>query len=411
VRVSQAHDVETVIYIRHFTNRTLVDAFPRYFLPHQRLPVLDVTKTLDVPGAELLLQHFVRDKHRGGVVLQRRPDALRLCTLPTRPVLQYGLCQHMVAPRGAPDDGFMLEEVPPVVPRPVHPAWGAGVPRNAAVHRQAFWALALLVLAEDRSARGISLVRTEMGESAALQRTVHCAMARLRFDIATLPPGALCGDPPRETSLEEDPSAPASMPSRDYGLLVNWERLTASPFFPFNPSRAHGPPPRVAVALDATPTIDREHVFTPHPDLTANASLLLAVLESCTSKTAASSAWLQDSIAAVLRDFDAVPLRVSTAGGANSALYVPSDAVPKLVRSDTTRPAINLAPVLPPATLAPTVAAPADYIMLGNKDEAAWSDDCTHIMQLGSMSLESCKEGCVADAQCNAVRVLSPGGR
>ena len=54
--------------------------------------------------------------------------------------MQYGLCQ----PEGGSAETFLLEEVPPVIPRPLHPAWGAGRLRNTVAHRPAFWALALL---------------------------------------------------------------------------------------------------------------------------------------------------------------------------------------------------------------------------------------------------------------------------
>lgn len=220
---AQEHDVETVVHVRHFADRLLEDAFPRYHLPHQRLPVLDLEPfadwpappapppagvDADAPVAELLAQHFVRDARRGGALLHRSPDALRLCTRPTRPVLQYGLCQ----PPDGTAESFLLEEVPAVVPRPVHPTWAAGVARNTAAHRPAFWALALLSLAETRAA-------AHPDDAVVLQRAVHCALSRLRYDIATLPPGALCGDPPAELALVSK-DAPASRPDRELGLQV-----------------------------------------------------------------------------------------------------------------------------------------------------------------------------------------------
>lgn len=35
-------------------------------------------------------------------------------------------------------------QVPPIVPRPQHPALGIDIPRNTMAYRSAFWALALL---------------------------------------------------------------------------------------------------------------------------------------------------------------------------------------------------------------------------------------------------------------------------
>lgn len=160
---AQEHDVETVVYVRHFAGRQLNDPFPRYFLPHQRLPIVNISKYLawpsapapppsavdaDTPAAELILQHFIRDAKKSGTLLQQSPNALVLCTQPTRPVLQYGLCQDGF---DFSFDVFLLEEVPPIVPRPAHPVWSRAIVRNTVAHRPAFWALALLTLAEDRS--------------------------------------------------------------------------------------------------------------------------------------------------------------------------------------------------------------------------------------------------------------------
>lgn len=60
----QAYDVETVVHVRHFRERRLVDDFPRYFLPHQRLPVLNLSvaapslmeESSEANAAELLKQ-------------------------------------------------------------------------------------------------------------------------------------------------------------------------------------------------------------------------------------------------------------------------------------------------------------------------------------------------------------------
>ena len=492
---AQAHDVETVVYVRHWDGRLLEDLFPRYFLPHQRLPVLNVGRFLDWPtppaplsggigtderAAELLLQHFVRDAARSDIAVQ--PNALRLCTRPARAVIQYGLCQPSDA---AVPDAFLLEEAPPVVARPVHPAWTASAQRNTAAHRQAFWALALLTVAEDRAA-------TDAAEAEMLQRVVHCALARLRFDVATLPPGAICGDPPGEVALAAAAAAapPVSQPDHDYALQVNWARLTASPFFGFNPSRAHGPRPRAAVSLDATPTIDREHMFAPHAALSANASLLSAALLSCVP-TAVSSAWLIDTIATVMRDFEVAAPLLLEAAEAKQALpsqqggraLLKSGGPPSLrkftfysrdeslspistdcpytldildeeelaacrdacvadkschgvyfsvakatclarrcidavavVASPTADDSKIVTPAAPSAdspvpSSVDTSAAPAvpplpgnasAFVLIGAVDEAAWSDDCTHIMQVGGMGLEGCKEACFADPDCNA---------
>ena len=85
-------------------------------------------------------------------------------------------------------------------------------------------------------------------------------------------------------------------------MQVDWRALASSPFYGFNPSRAHGPQPRVAVALDATPTIHREHMFHPAPQLTADAPLLYAALGACTP-AAANSPWVQATVSSVLQDF------------------------------------------------------------------------------------------------------------
>ena len=215
---AQEHDVETVVYVRHFADRILEDRFPRYHLPHQRLPVLDVSGALAWPAppapppsgpgvdsvaAGLILQHFTRDDARDA------PGPLRLCTQPTRAVLQYGLCQ----PAAGTPETYLLEEAPALVPRPAHPVWGVGVARNTVAHRQAFWALALLTLAEDRAA-------ADAEDALSLQRAVHCALSRLRFDVATLAPGAICGDPPAERNFSKGGAA-ASKPDREYGLQVS----------------------------------------------------------------------------------------------------------------------------------------------------------------------------------------------
>lgn len=494
---AQAHDVETVVYVRHWDGRLLEDPFPRYFLPHQRLPVLNVGLFLDWPtppaplsggigaderAAELLLQHFVRDAARSDIAVH--PNALRLCTRPARAVIQYGLCQPSDA---AAPDVFLLEEAPPVVARPVHPAWTSAAQRNTAAHRQAFWALALLTVAEDRAA-------TDAAEAEMLQRVVHCALARLRFDVATLPPGAICGDPPGEVALAAAAAAapPVSQPDHDYALQVNWARLTASPFFGFNPSRAHGPRPRAAVSLDATPTIDREHMFAPHEALSANASLLSAALLSCLP-AAASSAWLLNTIAMVLRDFEvAAPLLLEAAeaeqalssrqggrallesGGppslrkftfysrdeslssistdcpytldlldeeelaacreacitdkaCNGVYFSVAKATclarrcidsatveaPPAAAADDSKPLTSTAPSanapvpasvdgLAAPTLPPLPGNASAFVLVGGVDEAAWSDDCSHIMQVGGMGLEGCKEACFVDPDCNA---------
>jgi hypothetical protein len=318
-------------------------------------------------------------------------------------VLQYGLCQHLESTYADDDDDYLLEEVPPVVPRPMHPVWGAtAAPHNIAAHRQAFWALALIILAQEY-ALDPSASRGAAEVAASLTRTVHCALSRLRFDIATLPPGALCGDPPRETALDAE-AFPAARPDRDVGFQVDWARLKASPVFAFNPSRAHGPPPRVAVALDATPTIDREHVFAPHPYVAANVSVLLAALESCTpvDVPAESMAWLEETIASLLGDFDAIAQR---AGSNHSHTDFTSRNLHRLSR-DSRAPSAgtrSTSQVLPPAV--PTVPPKTpDFVIVGGVDEAAWSDDCAHIMQLGSTQLDACMEGCAGDARCNAVR-------
>ena len=52
-----------------------------------------------------------------------------------------------------------------------------------------------------------------------LQRAVHCTLEKLNFDVATLPPGATCGDPPAETALADTESMAAG-PDRDNGLQV-----------------------------------------------------------------------------------------------------------------------------------------------------------------------------------------------
>jgi len=55
--------------------------------------------------------------------------------------------------------------------------------------------------AEDRAKAGAF---GASAEATALQAAVHCALAHLNFDVATLPPGATCGDPPAETALGDD---------------------------------------------------------------------------------------------------------------------------------------------------------------------------------------------------------------
>lgn len=58
-----------------------------------------------------------------------------------------------------------------------------------------------------------------LADAISLQRAVHCALSRLRFDIATLPPGAVCGDPIFEQSLAE-PESIATSRDRNAGLQV-----------------------------------------------------------------------------------------------------------------------------------------------------------------------------------------------
>jgi hypothetical protein len=320
VLFAQVHDVESILYVRHFAERRLEDWFPRYFLPHQRLPVLNVSalspwfaegirapedSSVETEASELTAQHFERDSRKGGAAFSRDPDSLHLCTQPTRPVLQYGLCQSRY---GTPDT-FLLEEVPPVVVRPVHPALGHGpraLPRNVFAYRPAFWALALLALAEQHASH-------DPDAALALERGVLCSLARLQYDVATLPPGALCGDPPAERDLAVyDP--PVSVPDHDHGLQVNYERLTAHPFFGFNPSRAHGPLPFVPVPVDAVPTMDRNHMFRSHSrsDGSLNVSAVTEILEGCLPAIPSpGSDWIAAAVPAVLQDFADVGTRIA----------------------------------------------------------------------------------------------------
>lgn len=370
--------------------------------------------------------------------------------------------------------------MPPLVVRPVHPTWGLDVQRNVAAHRPAFWALALLVLAEDRQT-------TSASDSIALQRAVHCALSRLRYDIATLPPGAICGDPPKETELvvaAANSSSPVTEPNRFYGLQVDWGRLTSSPLYNFSPSRAHGPKPRTAVAVDATPVIDREHMFTPHDDLKATAAILTSALVSCTSPEVSGSSWFQSTVNETLRDLEnAVPHLVGDTGAESQAVQVPSIIEPSQVHihgrallglrakkeltgfsysaregattvdakcplvldlrgegelsackssclEDVTcagsyysakeRTCIHQRCTIPSNALpqhesatarnvsqidgkASNAQQPPVWMRLGNDDEAAWDDDCTHLMQIAGMSLESCKSSCFSDSDCTSV--------
>lgn len=144
------------------------------------------------------------------------------------------------------------------------------------------------------------------GEALNLRRIVHCALARLGFDAATLPPGATCGDPPAEAKLAVS-GVSVARPDRDNGLQVDWKELSSQPFFGFNPSRAHGPKPVAAVPLDATPEFDRQHMFAPanSSGAAADASALLDVLNVCVA-TVASSPWVHGVIARTLSEFASV---------------------------------------------------------------------------------------------------------
>lgn len=187
---------------------------------------------------------------------------------------------------------------------------------------------------------------------------------------------------------------------------VDWSALTASPFYGFNPSRAHGPQPQVAVALDATPTINREHMFHPVPALTADAPLLHAALGACTP-AAASSPWLQATVTSVLQDFARVGRSVDEDASVDSpqrtAAEAPAEGSPLESNVGVAAAPAPLGGAPRMRTLLSTETA-LSMILVGRRGFIAAGADCAEIGDSSTVeTLALCEAKCMAMDRCTGV--------
>lgn len=168
-----------------------------------------------------------------------------------------------------------------------------------------------------------------------------------------------------------------------------------SPFFGFNPSRAHGPRPRTAVAVDATPTMNRSHIFRPAPVLLADAGLISAALASCTPSTSV-SAWLAAAVQTTLLDFARVGPSV-----------VESDSEPAPRAADAAgRTSVSAAPGLGRLRSRKLLSADSPAPRMRAVGRHGFVADAASCASLGSpekkVTLGACQAACAASA-CNAI--------